>query len=105
MKGEGLASLSRAFVYAGARRVVASLWEVGDASTAALMKTFYRKLLIDQQSPAAALRAAQLEMWNKNPGESPYDWAAFFTYGDPHFERMKTKPANAGSPSEGGSRP
>jgi CHAT domain-containing protein len=105
MKGEGLASLSRAFVYAGARRVVASLWEVGDSSTAELMKTFYRKLLIDQDRPAAALRAAQLEMWNKNPDESPYDWAAFFTYGDPYFERMKTKTANVGPGVQGDPRP
>lgn len=105
MKGEGLASLSRAFVYAGARRVVASLWEVGDASTAELMKSFYRKLLIDQERPAAALRAAQLEMWNKNPDDSPYDWAAFFTYGAPYFERMKTKTANVGPGVQGELRP
>ena len=100
-KGEGLASLSRAFVYAGARRVVASLWEVGDASTAELMNAFYRHLLVDQMNPAAALRAAQLEMWNKDRNESPYGWAAFVTYGDPHFEQIKIKPSNAGSHVEG----
>ncbi len=105
MKGEGLTSLSRGFIYAGARRVVASLWEVGDASTAELMNAFYRNLLINQLSPAAALRAAQLEMWNKNRNESPYSWAAFVTYGDPHLERMKTKPGNAGPHVEGAHQP
>jgi CHAT domain-containing protein/predicted negative regulator of RcsB-dependent stress response len=105
MRGEGFASLSRAFVYAGARRVIASLWEVGDASTAELMSTFYRHLLVDQLRPAAALRAAQFEMWDKGRNESPYSWAAFVTYGDPHFEQIKTKPSNAGSHVEGARQP
>ncbi len=83
MKGEGLPGLSRAFIYAGARRVVASLWQVRDDSTAELMGIFYRKLF--QQNgvrPAAALREAQLEMWKKAPSRSPHRWAAFITYGD-----------------------
>ena len=41
--GEGLISLSRAFLYAGAKSVVASLWRVRDDSTAALMTRFYGK--------------------------------------------------------------
>jgi CHAT domain-containing protein/uncharacterized protein HemY len=86
MKGEGLPSLSRAFIYAGARRVIASLWEVGDSSTADLMRAFYRNLL-QGTGPAAALRQAQLEMWKQRPKESPYHWAAFVTYGaPPQFE-------------------
>jgi CHAT domain-containing protein len=85
MKGEGLPGLSRAFIYAGARRVVASLWEVADGSTATLMNAFYKKLLLEQKRPAAALREAQLEIWNTNRNESPYAWAAFVTYGDPRF--------------------
>jgi hypothetical protein len=52
-------------------------------------------------NPAAALRAAQLEMWNKDRNESPYGWAAFVTYGDPHFEQIKIKPSNAGPQVEG----
>lgn len=86
MKGEGLPGLSRAFIYAGARRVVASLWQVRDYSTAELMGAFYRKLF--QQPgirPAGALREAQLEQWKKGPLESPYHWGAFITYGDSKF--------------------
>jgi CHAT domain-containing protein len=105
MKGEGFASLSRAFIYAGARRVIASLWEVGDASTATLMSAFYRHLLVNQLRPAAALRAAQLEMWDKDRNESPYGWAAFVTYGDPRFEQTKTKAGNEGPHIEGAHQP
>jgi CHAT domain-containing protein len=42
-------------------------------------------LLLEQKRPAAALREAQLEIWNTNRNESPYAWAAFVTYGDPRF--------------------
>jgi tetratricopeptide (TPR) repeat protein len=83
VKGEGLAALSRGFMYAGAKRVVASLWEVNDFSTAALMTNFYRHLLAGgEQRPAAALRAAQIEIWRKEPEQSPYFWAAFIVQGD-----------------------
>jgi CHAT domain-containing protein len=86
IKGEGLAALSRAYIYAGARRVVASLWEVSDDSTAQLMEAFYRNLFSPKKvRAAAALRAAQLEMWSKDPKGSPYSWAAFITLGDPRF--------------------
>jgi CHAT domain-containing protein len=66
LKGEGLVGLTRGFMYAGAARVMASLWEVNDVSTAELMKRFYRRMLQDGMRPAAALRAAQIEMW-KSP--------------------------------------
>jgi tetratricopeptide (TPR) repeat protein len=83
VRGEGLAALSRGFMYAGAKRVVASLWEVNDYSTAELMTIFYRNLLAGgEQRPAAALRAAQIEIWQKDPEQSPYFWAAFIVQGD-----------------------
>ena len=60
VKGEGLIGLTRGFMYAGAARIVASLWKVDDAATAELMKEFYRGMLGSQQlSPASALQAAQ----------------------------------------------
>ncbi|MEK7833387.1 MAG: CHAT domain-containing protein, partial [Acidobacteriota bacterium] len=62
-KGEGLVSLTRGFMYAGAARVVVSLWSVNDRATAELMTKFYRKILVEKQRPAAALRSAQIEMW------------------------------------------
>jgi CHAT domain-containing protein len=61
MGGEGLVGLTRAFQYAGARNVLASLWPVGDQSTAELMTRFYAHLR-EGTGKAQALRAAQLEL-------------------------------------------
>ena len=72
LDGEGLLGLTRGFMYAGAARVVASLWEVNDVATAELMKRFYRLMLQDGMRPAAALRAAQIEMWEKPQWQSPF---------------------------------
>jgi len=82
MKGEGLVGLSRAFMYAGAPRVVASLWQVDDFATAELMKRFYRGVLVDRLRPAAALAAAQREMRRHARWRSPYYWAGFTVIGD-----------------------
>src|SRR5262249_41588281 len=63
IKGEGLMSLTRGFMYAGAPRVIVSGWEVQDRPSATLMIKFYRGLLGPKKmSAAAALRAAQIEM-------------------------------------------
>jgi CHAT domain-containing protein len=69
-------------MYAGAARVVASLWQVDDAATAALMKRFYRGMLKDGMRPAAALRAAQIEMWKKKHWQSPFYWGGFTLQGE-----------------------
>lgn len=82
IKGEGLVGLTRGFMYGGAKRVVASLWNVNDGATAQLMKHFYQGLLGRGQSPAAALRAAQIEMWKRRQWRSPYYWAAFVLQGE-----------------------
>ncbi len=82
IKGEGLIGLTRGFMYAGAPRVVASLWKVDDLATAELMKRFYRAMLQGKQRPAAALRAAQLEMMQKPRWQSPFYWAAFTLQGE-----------------------
>jgi len=81
-RGEGLVSLTRGFMYAGAARVVVSLWSVNDQATAELMTKFYRKILIERELPAAALRAAQIEMWRDKRWEAPYYWAAFTLQGE-----------------------
>src|SRR6185503_19719157 len=62
VRGEGLIGLVRGFMYAGAPRVMASMWEVDDAATAELMKLFYRGVLIEKLTPAVALRAAQIKL-------------------------------------------
>jgi len=54
-------SVGRAFLQAGARRVVASLWLVNDLATADLMEWFYGFLMTDHLSPGAALRKAQMK--------------------------------------------
>ena len=82
VRGEGLIGLTRGFMYAGAPRVVASLWQVDDAATAELMKRFYRGVLHEKLPPAAALRAAQIEMFKKRQWQSPYFWAAFVLHGE-----------------------
>jgi CHAT domain-containing protein/uncharacterized protein HemY len=82
IKGEGLVGLTRGFMYAGAARVVVSLWSVNDKATADLMTKFYEKMLKLGQPPAAALRAAQVEMWKQKQWQSPYYWAAFTMQGE-----------------------
>jgi CHAT domain-containing protein/Tfp pilus assembly protein PilF len=83
IRGEGLTGLTRGFMYAGARRVVASLWKIDDKATAELMKRFYQKMLgREHLSPPAALRAAQLQMCKQKQWQAPYYWAAFTLQGD-----------------------
>lgn len=82
IKGEGLVGLTQGFMYAGARRVVVSLWNVNDKATADLMKRFYRGMLRENMTPPAALRAAQIEMWTQKQWKSPYYWAAFTMQGE-----------------------
>ncbi|HSO76364.1 MAG TPA: CHAT domain-containing protein, partial [Blastocatellia bacterium] len=82
IKGEGLVGLTRGFMYAGAARVVVSLWSVNDKATADLMTRFYEKMLKQGERPAAALRAAQVEMWKQKQWQSPYYWAAFTMQGE-----------------------
>jgi CHAT domain-containing protein len=69
-------------MYAGAPRVIASLWQVPDRETAELMKRFYQGLLQDGLPPAAALRAAQVAMWREKRLSSPHVWAAFVLQGE-----------------------
>jgi CHAT domain-containing protein len=82
MKGEGQLSLTRGFMYAGALRVVSSLWKVDDEATAQLMKRFYQGMLKDNMSPAAALRAAQVSMWEEKRWRAPYYWSGFILQGE-----------------------
>jgi CHAT domain-containing protein len=82
VRGEGLVGLTRGFFYAGARRVMASLWRVEDRATAELMARFYRALLTAGRSPAAALRQAQLAIRAERRWHEPYFWAPFVLQGD-----------------------
>ena len=80
VRGEGIVGVTRGLMYAGAPRVVTSLWNVDDEATADLMQQFYQQILVDQVPPSAALSATQRAMWQQ--GESPYLWAAFTLQGE-----------------------
>ena len=82
IRGEGLVGLTRGFMYAGSPRVVASLWKVADAASAELMTRFYRGMLKENLRPAAALRAAKVEMWKQKRWNAPFYWAAFELQGE-----------------------
>jgi CHAT domain-containing protein len=79
-RGEGIVGLTRAFVYAGARSVLASLWNVGDASSGPFMQAFY-EAWSRGATKAEALRHAQVDAIRR--GQRPLRWAGFQLYGDP----------------------
>ncbi|MCA1634266.1 MAG: CHAT domain-containing protein [Acidobacteria bacterium] len=82
VRGEGLIGLVRGFMYAGAPRVVASLWKVDDRATAELMRRFYEGMLKEGLTPAAALRRAKVEMLADERWRAPFYWAAFELQGE-----------------------
>ncbi|EAW33693.1 tetratricopeptide repeat protein [Lyngbya sp. PCC 8106] len=82
IRGEGLVSLTRGFMYAGAERVVVSLWAVADNSTSELMQNYYRKILETGSNPATAMREVQLEMIQSDNYNAPFFWAPFVFQGE-----------------------
>ena len=80
-RGEGTIGLTRSFLAAGARRVVASLWPVADASTSRLMRTFYEELLDEGRAPDEALARARAALWAERDTAHPYYWAPFVLMG------------------------
>jgi CHAT domain-containing protein/Tfp pilus assembly protein PilF len=84
VRGEGLVGLTRGFMYAGAARVLVSLWDVDDEATSKLMGRLYREMLGNRRlSPAAALREAQVSLWREKRWRAPYYWAGFTLQGEP----------------------
>jgi CHAT domain-containing protein len=81
LSGEGVQGMARAFFHAGAKSVVASLWNVNDERTAAFMESFYRHLS-EGQSKSQALRSAKLEMLHDERTIAPRYWAAFILLGE-----------------------
>lgn len=94
IKGEGLVGLTRGFMYAGSRSVMASLWKVEDRATAELMNRFYAGLLKDGLPPPAALRAAKERMWREQRWHPPFYWAAFVLQGE-HQWKAAPRPSAA----------
>jgi CHAT domain-containing protein len=73
--GEGVIGLQRAFMIAGAKSVIMSLWKVDDASTQKLMTLFYTNWIKNKMSKSDAFYAAKIEM--KKTYLQPYYWAGF----------------------------
>ena len=87
--GEGVLGLRRAFMLAGAKTLVMSLWSVDDKATEELMVDFYNRIL-KGEGCAEALRNAQLAIKDKHP--DPYYWGAFICQGDPRpLNRMQQR--------------
>jgi CHAT domain-containing protein len=82
IRGEGLIALTRGFMYAGATRVVASLWKVDDEATRDLMEEFYKQMFTNKLKPAAALWRAQIKLSHQSQWHSPYYWAGFVLQGE-----------------------
>jgi CHAT domain-containing protein len=74
---DGIANLTRAFLMAGARTVISTLWQIDDSSSLFLMKRFYAHMS-KSESAASALTAAKRDMLQTfGPKALPYQWAAF----------------------------
>lgn len=76
---DGIVGLARPFIGAGVPSIVASLWQVPDATTSELMIDFYKNLEA-KQNKAQALRQAMLTTMKKHP--EPVNWAGFFLVGE-----------------------
>lgn len=75
IRGEDYTTLGQAFLYAGARNVIATLWRIDDPGAAAFVERFYSAF--NEISPAEALAAAQRQMMSSVLYNSPYYWAAY----------------------------
>jgi len=83
IRGEGLTGLTQAFMYAGADRVLATLWSVSDSATAEFMKHYYKLMLADNAdvTPSMALREAQQSMSRRPRWRDPFYWSGFVIQG------------------------
>jgi len=81
MAGEGVMGFARAFMLAGARSVIISLWNVSDRSTSILMKKFYSEYAEMHEALPEALRKARLSLLESSDYAAPYFWAPFIAVG------------------------
>jgi CHAT domain-containing protein len=81
LSGEGVQGLARAFFHAGARSIVATLWNVDDRWSETLMTTFYTRLA-GGETRSEALTHAKRDLLAERPGLAPRSWAGFVLIGD-----------------------
>lgn len=80
VRGEGIMSLTRGFIYSGAKNVIVSLWQVRDRSASVLMKHVYEYIL-NGQSNSEALQQAKLKLISNPKYAYPLDWSSFILIG------------------------
>ena len=83
---EGLMTIARPFFFAGARSLVASLWQINDRATVFFMHEFYR-YLVQGRSASESLQRAKIRMLNSG-WRHPFFWASFLLQGDPSAFRI-----------------
>ncbi|MBK8555228.1 MAG: CHAT domain-containing protein [Lewinellaceae bacterium] len=82
IRGEGIIGLVRAFTYAGARSIVASIWVANDQSTADIMVDFYANLK-NGMPKDIALQTARLHVIQQSPAQAhPFYWSGFRVFGN-----------------------
>lgn len=84
VSGEGTMGLTRAFLHAGVPHVLSTLWSIEDEATRELMGHFYDAILEKRESPAIALREAQLHVLKDQRWSHPFYWGGFTLTGDWH---------------------
>jgi CHAT domain-containing protein len=77
LSGEGVTGLPYAFLHAGVRQVVSTLWKVDDETSRELMVGFYKEIFLNGNEPAEALRRGQLIIMQSAHRSAPYYWAGF----------------------------
>jgi CHAT domain-containing protein len=80
-RGEGMLGLTRAFLYAGAKNLVVSLWQANDEATAIFMKDFYTQHLYHGKDLAQSLRMARIKLSQYEEYQDPFIWAPFILIG------------------------
>jgi len=97
--GEGITSLSRGFIYAGAAAVLPTLWKISDATTATIMEDFYKELKQQQPKDIALSRVKKKFLHQTDITTAhPFFWAAFTLTGDPSpIQSLSKKTKNSTS--------